>query len=259
MSRCKLQIRRAPDIGEAWGRLTVAIDNRTLFDIEAGETKAALCEPGDATIIVTASDGRGFSRRMALPPEHVLVLSLHAVAPVWWRTLLGVSRFLDFTEIARTPIGPSEPGPASQLTQQMWIGHAANEGALHALMAERDGYYSDDNAEREDTPEHMALSGFAEAMGQPSYDHDFLEYGFAKPGDDLESRFAGHSWVEAWAPVLRDTLSAEELADINVFVMFGVDRDPQFGDRRQIRQPRDLALTDIRLRYIGEINHPVRS
>lgn len=259
MSRCRLQIRREPDVGEVWGRLTVAIDNRTVFDIEAGETKVALCEPGDATITVTASNGRGFSRRMALPPEHVLVLSLHAVSPVWWRTLLGISRSLDFTEISRTSLAPSDPGPASQETQQMWIGHAANEEVLRVVMAERDDYYSDDNAEREGTPQHMALSVFAEAMGQPFYDHDFLEYGFAKPGDDLEARFAGHSWVKEWAPVLRATFSVEELAAMNVFVMFGVDRDQRFGDHRQIREPRDLALADIRLRYIGEIDHPGQS
>lgn len=259
MSRCTLQIRREPDTGKTLGRLAVAIDNRTVFDIEAGELKTALCEPGEVRITVTGPDGRGFARRIRLPEGQVVLLSLHEVSSAWWQSLLGSSRTLDLTEISRTPLAPPDPEPAEMLSQQMWIGHATSEQSLRDLMAEREEYYSDENAEREGTAQHIALSQFADAMGETSYDHDFLEYGFAKPGDDLETRFAGHSWVKEWAPVLRATLSAEELAGANVFVMFGVDRDVRFGEDRQISQPRDVELPQVRLRYVGEIDHPRHS
>lgn len=259
MNRCRLQIRREPEIAEAWGRLTVSIDNRTVFDLDANEVKQIFCEPGVATITVTASDGSGFSRRMSLPEGHALLLSLHEISPVWWRRLMGISRSLDLTEISRTPLVPEAPVPVRTLTQQVWIGQAESEDVLNALFAEREDYYSDDNAELEGTPAHLALSAFAQAMGQASYDHDFLEYGYARPGDDLETRFAAHSWVRGWAPVLRGVLSAQEIDRSNAVVMIGVDRHERFGDHRQIKQPRDLDLPGIRLRYIGEIEHPDHS
>ncbi|MDP9836088.1 hypothetical protein J2T09_000830 [Neorhizobium huautlense] len=259
MSRCRLQIRREPEIAEAWGRLTVSIDNRTVFDLDDAEVKQVSCEPGVATITVTASDGSGFSRRMCLPEGRVLLLSLHEISPVWWRRLLGISRSLDLTEISKGPLVPPDAIPDRTLTQQVWIGHAASEEALSALFVERDGYYSDENAEREGTPDHLALSAFAQVMGQASYDHDFLEYSYAGPGDSLETRFAAHSWVREWAPVLRALLPAQEIEHSNAVVMVGIDRHERFGDHRQIRQPRDLYLPDLRLRYIGEIDHPDHS
>jgi hypothetical protein len=145
------------------------------------------------------------------------------------------------------------------LAQQTWIGHAKSEELLRSIMAERDEYYSDENIEKEGTPEHLALSSFAEAMNQRRYDHDFLEYGFAKQGDDLETRFKGHSWVNKWAPVMRTKLSVDELKSVNAYVMFVVDRTEKFGDQRQIREPRDLKLAGIHLRYIGELEHPSHS
>lgn len=111
MSRCALQIRREPDLGKPLGRLTVAIDNRTVFDIEVNETKVALCEPGDAIITVRNAGGNGFSRRMALPKDQRLLLSLHEVKPVWWKVLLGISQSLDVTEISRTGLASDETGP----------------------------------------------------------------------------------------------------------------------------------------------------
>jgi hypothetical protein len=112
MSRCRLQIRREPDLSTL-GRLTVAIDNRTVFDLEVNETKVALCEPGDAMITVRNADGDGFSRRMVLPEDQLLILSLHEVKPMWWKTLLGISRSLDVTEISRTDLASDKTGPGA--------------------------------------------------------------------------------------------------------------------------------------------------
>lgn len=256
MARCKLAIRREPDVGPSGILWTIKLGDRPVFELDAGQTRAIFHDEGEVTIAVEGPDGSLFSTEVKLPGDSQLVLSLHQVRVAWWKRMLGAAPSLALSEVSRAYLAPYDPGPVRMLLQQAWIGQVESEELFFSFMDERSEFYSHENTQREDTPDHIALSAFAEAMGETWYDHDFLEYGFAKAGDDLETRFAGHSWVEQWAPILRETLPPEELNAANVYIMFGIDGGRQSDGYRQITTPKDVDLPGLRLRYVGEIEHP---
>ncbi len=256
VARCKLQIRREPDVGPNGSPWAIKLDDRPVFELDAGELKAIFHDEGEVTVTVEGPDGPLLVTKVALPGDNILLLSLHEVQAAWWKRMLGASPSLALSEVSRTYLATYDPGPVRMLLQQAWLGYAESGDLFFSFMDERDDYYSDENFERKGTPEHIALSAFADAMSERSYDHDFLEYGFAKPGDDLETKFAGHSWVEQWAPILRDTLPADEVTTANVYIMFGVDGGRGDGGYRQITHPKDIDLPGLRIRYIGEVEHP---
>ena len=139
--------------------------------------------------------------------------------------------------------------------QQIWLGRADDANALYRVMEEREAFYSLENEDAEGTPAHIALSEFADIMGEESYDHDFLEYGFEKSAGAMEAKFAGHSWVDQWAPMIRETHPEKIWRDANAFILLGVDTY-QGRPYPQIRKPVDVIAPGIALRYIGEVTHP---
>ncbi|WP_165390265.1 immunity 22 family protein [Thalassococcus sp. S3] len=212
---------------------------------------------GGAIEIVLSQDGQLLhSETVDVPKNYMLTVSVELNARGLLARMLGRGP-VRIVEVERRDLGSNEPegsiSPRSLLRSQFWFGTARDLETFNTLMAERDDYYSEENEDVEGTREVVGLSAFADAQGEQWYDHDFLEYGFARQGDDLESRFAGHSWVTQWAPRVRERIDPVQLQAVNIYVSMLIDDNDRFGDGMKIAEPRDIVRRDLVLRYLGEI------
>ena len=256
-SRSGVTIRRAAQVDDSWGAFELSFDgNDSTMTLPPEAVRTVFLPPGSTRLELKRDGAVVFSQALELRADSKVEYLLGLVPTGWLGRLMGKGPKLHLSETARAYLAPYDPGPVQMITQQIWIGTADTKDALNDLMQERKAYYSEENEEAEGTDEHIALSGFTEAMGQVSYDHDFLEYGTAKPGDTLEERFKGHSWVEHWAPLVRDMMSAAELDAANAFIIMGVDDGPNRARYLQIKSPKDLSADGVVLRYLGEVTHP---
>lgn len=255
-SRSGITIRRAPSVGENWGTLVLYYEGYNSVELPPEAVRTMFLWPKPVRLDIHQEGRCIFSKLLDMPADSKVDYLLELSPMGFWDRLRNRSPKLDLIEQSRAYLAPYDPGPVRMITQQIWIGTAASEDVFFDLMAERPEYYSEENLDAEGTDQQLALSAFAQAMGELSYDHDFLEYGFAKEGDDLETRFKGHSWVEQWAPILREKLSPQDLQAANVFIIMGVDDGPHTKPRRQITAPCDLSVEGLSLSYIGEIEHP---
>ena len=256
---CKLQVQREADVLPDIENLDVHVDDKRVFELAPGDLRAGFFEAGEVDISVRDGSRTLLQQRLALPGETRLKLSLGRTPVGLLGRILGriAGRApLVLHEVERGHHARYDPGPPRPVLSQIWLGTASDEAALHAFMEERKAYYSDENEDAEGTDRHIALSAFADSQDETSYDHDFLEYGFAKRGDTLEDRFAGHSWVEQWAPILREMRPRAEIEAASAYVQMGMDVSERFGVSREIAQPRDIDEGAVRLRYVGEITHP---
>lgn len=253
MARCKIQIIREPGVGAADQPIDVIMGERKAFDLAPDELKSVFWD--EATVRVELRQGNAslLETTLTLPSDHVLSLSMQSVKA---RGLFAIFKApqVHLIEERRKPLPPPQPTLKENITQQMWMGRVDNVEALRRLMDERTAYYSEENEEAEGTDDFVALSEFADLMGAISYDHDFVEYGFAKLGDALETKFEGHSWVTYWAPVVRETVPEDVWLDANAFIMMGHETSSG-TPRRQIRKPVDAIADGVALTYIGEITH----
>ena len=252
---CKLQLYRGPDVLKDIPRLAVRIEDKLVFELDLNDTKSVFFEAGGVLISIEMGNRTLLRQRVELPGETRLKLSIAPAGLI--ERIIKRTPFV-LREIERADQPRYDPGPIRAIRSQMWLGTVADEGAFHDFMTERAEYYSVENEDAEGTDRHVALSAFAESQDEDTYDHDFLEYGFAASGKTLEERFTGHSWVAQWAPILREMLPAQEISAANAYVQLRVEESAQFGVRRYIETPHDINLAGIRLRFIGEIVRPDR-
>ncbi|MEX3016913.1 hypothetical protein [Gymnodinialimonas hymeniacidonis] len=254
MSRCKVQIIREPGVGDAGQPVDVIMGERKVFDLAPDELKSVFWDQADVRIELRQGYASLLETKVTLPHDHVLSLSMQSVAPRGLFAMFKAAQ-VHLIEERRKPLPPPEPTLKENITQQMWMGRAESAEALNRVMAERAAYYSEENEEAEGTDAYIELSEFADLMGGAWYDHDFVEYGFAKPGDALETKFEGHSWVGHWAPVVRETVPEAVWLDANAFIMMGHETSGG-TPRRQIQAPRDLVADGLSLTYLGDVIHP---
>lgn len=256
MARCKVQIIRQPGVGDVDKPVYVFMNENKVFDLAPNELKAVFRDEPSVQVDVRQGNSSLLQGRVDLVSDHRIKLSLQNAARGglfgWLSTQTTI--LIELERAALPPRTPSSPLPPKLITQQMWFGHADTADALYRLMEERAAYYSDNNFEAEGTADHIALSEFADLMGQNSYDHDFLEVSFAQPGDTLEAKFQC-SWVGQWAPVVREKVPEAVWRDANAMIMLVVD-DYKGRKTAQIRKPVDVMAEGIRLTYVGEIAHP---
>jgi len=255
-SRSGVTIRRAPAVDESWGTFVLQYENCDSMDLPPEGVRTLFLWPKPTRLDILQGGRVIWSKQLDMQADSKVDYRLDLAPAGLLDRLLNRPPKLDLVEQSRAYLAPYDPGPVRMITQQIWVGTADNKDSFFDLMAERPEYYSEENEEAEGTDAHIALSAFAQAMGEDSYDHDFLEYGFAKDGDTLETRFKGHSWVEQWAPLVREMLSPQAVDAVNVFIIMGVDDGPHAKPRRQFNTPRDLNLGGLSLRYLGEVTHP---
>lgn len=234
-------------IGPYMAFFDVSTGERRWQDVPVGEVAVLLHRGGTVCARHTAQVG---------PGEH-LELTIRAVSNSKLGWIVGGKDKVRFAETRKPLMGSAEQ---DQLTQQIWIGHVVHEDAFLGQLAERPDFYSDANFEAEGTPDHIAMSGFAEAMGETSYDHDSLEYGLPTDGcadaPDLAARFAGYSYAAQWGPLVEAKMTPDEVAEANAFILMGVERSQRYGTRRSIRKPRDFYFPGGALHFVGEISFP---
>jgi len=139
-----------------------------------------------------------------------------------------------------------------EITSQFWIAKFDSKDRFSEFFAEDDEYFSEENEERDDYP----LSQFLASQDETWCDHDFLEVGFnSDEAESVSQRFAGHSWVEEWAPMLEEKIKKLEVLDYNAFAMMGVEQTPDRPPNYQVSEPHSFTAEGIQLIYLGEITH----
>ena len=97
------------------------------------------------------------------------------------------------------------------------VGSFSNEAALAEYPAET---YSDDDS--------APISPLAADMGEPFYDHDFLEHTFHESSSsDVRSRLKPHSFSSSYTASAARAFELASSPDFNTVLVFWVE---QFGD-----------------------------
>ena len=256
MARCKVQIMRAAGVGDAASPIEVFMGGEQVFALAPDELKTMFLDADDVRVAFRRGQTVLLEATLPLERGQQLTYQLERAKP---SGLFGVFKAaqVQVKERARRPLPAPAPVVVKEITQQMWLGHADTQDTLFELMRERPEHYADDNEDANGAPIRVPLSQFAELLGVVFYDHDFLEYGVAKPGDSVAEKFADHSWASQWGPIVETTQPERIWKDANAVIMLGVD-DYKGRKTPQIRAPMDIVAPGLSLRYIGEITHPSR-
>ncbi len=120
-------------------------------------------------------------------------------------------------------------------TVDVWFGTFPSAEMLESYFAEK--YDPDDDDE--------PISGFAADQRPPFYDHDFVEYGFHKAGDDPCSLLSSHSFSESYISDVRRIVAKESPGSWSSVVL-------AWG--HAIDEPLSVESQEHTLRYLGNFN-----
>ena len=126
----------------------------------------------------------------------------------------------------------------------VWVGRFANEQAADAYFEET---YADPVDDEEDFDE-PPISPFAADMGQPFYDHDWVEWSFHADGmADLADALAGHSFSSSYvASVVDEAAARDDVPDpFNLVLLVW---------NRAIEAPVSVRTATMTLAYVGRFD-----
>lgn len=232
-------------------------EKMALFDVQPGERRWQEMAPGETQIVLHRKGEPCAAYEVAVEAGTAVTVRVEGVSNSLLGWITGAGSKVRFRE-SREALPPREVTPPRR--QQIWIGRVTAADAFMAQMADRDEFYTQDNFDAEGTPEHIAMSGFAEVMGEVSYDHGLLEHGMAQAGlmeaETLAERFAEFSDASVWGPWAEAQLAPVDVAEANAVILFGVDASQRFGEQWSIRKPRDFPFAGGYLKFIGEFEYP---
>ncbi|MGL4322369.1 MAG: hypothetical protein ACRCS3_16035 [Paracoccaceae bacterium] len=169
-------------------------------------------------------------------------------------TTLRLTKAIGFWSLRK--LDPKAPMPTlfilrvEEHVAHFWIGHCESNERLGALLSEA-AYFALDDDERD----KAFISEFSLSQQTRWIDHDFLEAGKSDAGADLNTRFAGHSWVDAWSRPVEQRAKELGIPMPNCFIMLGGAPDKPMD--WEIDHPADIIRPGVQLRYAGKIRFTV--
>jgi hypothetical protein len=117
----------------------------------------------------------------------------------------------------------------------IWVGNFPDEAALAAYVAET---YSDDDS--------APISPLATDMGEPFYDHDFLEHSFHESSSsDVRSRLKPHSYSSSYTASAARAFESASIPGFNTVLLI-------WGE--QFRRPVSVRGEEYWLHYLGRFD-----